>query len=100
MAAFDADDPCATAVALRKVYYDVLAGGGGQIVSVRFGDREVKYAADTSSLERLRADMLSAEALCDIKNGVQSKRHAITAGSVRGVGDRARVIAMFNGEDV
>jgi hypothetical protein len=81
MAAFDQDDPCATAVALRKVYYDTLAGGGGQVVSVRFGDREVKYDAGAGGLDRLRADMLAAETACDLKNGVQPKRRAIKFGN-------------------
>jgi len=77
-------DPCEAAVVLRKAYYDAQQGGGGQVIGVRFGDREVKYSSDkTGGLERLYNDMLRAEALCDIKLGNAPKRHAIKFGSVR-----------------
>lgn len=81
--AVDWTDPCARAVALRSKYYELLAGGGGQIASIRFADREVTYATGSAGLSELREEMLAAEQECEAAATGRPQRHAMRLGSYR-----------------
>jgi len=77
MADTDDFDPCAMLKVLRTAYYALL--GGERVVKVKFGEREVQYAAANVNL--MREEIGRLEAACAKKQGRSPKRFAIRAGS-------------------
>jgi hypothetical protein len=74
--ATDWSDPCQRAAALSAAYYDLISGGNA--VELREGDRTTKFGPGDA--EKLKAEMVAAQAACDAANGVKnpaSRRFAI-----------------------
>lgn len=87
MADVDWSDPCARAEALRKAYFEMLAGGTSTRVRFRAGDneQEVQKAISGGSLADLRRELHKAEDECRAAQGLPplQRRFAVTAGSRR-----------------
>jgi hypothetical protein len=80
--AVDWSDPCARYAALRDAYYANLSGSGETLIRYKGpeGEREVRYKA--TDLNRLLAEMRSAQTECQIATGApRSGRYAIRAGA-------------------
>ena len=79
MAVPSADSPCELAAYLKQQYYALLAGGNP--ISIRFADREVKYS--TGNLDVMQAEILRLEALCAKAQGDKPRRYAFRLGAFR-----------------
>ncbi|MCA1776053.1 MAG: hypothetical protein LC676_10720 [Loktanella sp.] len=78
------DDPCATAVALRQVYAQIVAGQAAQTVNFQGGpngaqQQVIYHKADAQALMRLIRDY---EDRCAASQGKRVRRYATRAGGM------------------
>lgn len=77
----DYNNPCEVALALRKAYIALLAGGAIQSVKFIAGNasgREVTY--NKANLEVLRDELRSYEDACSLLSNSKPRRHVTIAG--------------------
>lgn len=78
----DESDPCAAAAALRKVYYDLIAGQGAMMVTFKAGSSGVERSVTfhRAQPDRLLSVIRGFEQKCALAEGQRPRRHAIATG--------------------
>ncbi len=83
MATTNWSDPCARAAALTAAYYQLVSGAQEAEIESKFGEGGERVKFSRTDLNTLRAEMQSAQALCDQAAGRAQKprRSAISLGA-------------------